>query len=78
MAAKSHTINALNRHTLVQIHYTRVWNPFRAVIFNGGEIGPAGPFHALWGRFCDLSDLGGDFSFPEGDFFRLKYYKILN
>jgi len=25
-----------------------------------------GRFYALWGRFCDLRDLGGDFSFQGG------------
>jgi len=32
-----------------------------------------GRFHELWGRFCDLRDLGGDFGFQEGDFCRLKH-----
>jgi len=39
---------------------------------------PRGRFHALRGRFCDLSDLRGDFSFQGGDFCRLKQTKILN
>jgi len=33
---------------------------------------PRGRFYASWGRFCDLRDLGGDFSFQGGDFCRLK------
>jgi len=30
------------------------------------------------GRFCDLPDLGGNFSFQSGDFCRLEYTQILN
>ena len=35
----------------------------KPVIFNVGEITPRGRFYALRGRFCDLSDLGGDCRF---------------
>jgi len=31
--------------------------------FSVGEIAPRGRFYALWRRFCDLPDLGDDFSF---------------
>jgi len=37
---------------------------------------PGGRFHTLWGRFCDLRDLAGDFSFQEGDFCWLKPIKF--
>ena len=39
---------------------------------------PRGRFHALWGRFCDLRDLGGDFGFQGGDFCRWKHAQMLN
>jgi len=37
-----------------------------------------GRFHALWGRFCNLRDLGGDFGFQGGDFCRWKHTQMLN
>jgi len=48
------------------------------VVFNLGEIAPRGRFYALWGLFCDLRDLGGEFSFQGGDFCRFKRTKIWN
>jgi len=50
----------------------------KAVIFNVGEIAPKGRFYALRGRFCDLPNLGGNFSFQGGDFCRLECTKTLN
>jgi len=47
------------------------------VVFNVGEIAPRGQFHALWGRFCDLQDLGVDFSVHGDDFCRLKHTQML-
>jgi len=46
---------------------SKMWS----VVFNVGEIAPQGRLHALWGRFCDLRDLGGDFGFQGGDFCKL-------
>ena len=46
-----------------------------AVVFNVGEIAP----HTLWGRFCDLRDLGGDSGFQGGgDVCRLKHTQMFN
>jgi len=39
---------------------------------------PLGRFYVLWGRYCYLRNLGGDFSFQGGDCCRLKYTTILN
>jgi len=51
---------------------------YRPAVFNGSEIAPLGRLNVLRGRFCDLPDLGGDFSFHWGDFCRLEYTEILN
>jgi len=39
---------------------------------------PRGKFYALWGRFCDIRVLGGDFSLHEVDFCMMKHTKVLN
>jgi len=51
---------------------------FRPAVFNVGEIAPQWAILCFVGRFCDLRDLGGDFTFQGSDFCRLKHTQMLN
>ena len=63
---------------LVFLAYAKTSLSPKTVVFNVAKSPSSGRFHALWGRFCDLRDLGGDFSFQEGDFCRLKHTQMFN